>query len=161
MFNALKRIKFAKLSLKSKLVLSLSAIAVVLLVSSIISVLEYRSVSSYVSDKIAENIHNINVAQKLANQSNEYNLAILALVGEESFVAMPEFDREGFESRCDSLRKSITESGFMPWPIHVEYSILLICLRLELQNVIVSGLLILKLGILKDFNHASTNLSLI
>ncbi|MGI6313809.1 MAG: hypothetical protein ACOXZI_05730 [Candidatus Cryptobacteroides sp.] len=62
-------------------VLSLSAIAVVLLVSSIISVLEYRSVSSYVSDKIAENIHNINVAQKLADQSGEYNLAILALVG--------------------------------------------------------------------------------
>ena len=139
MFNALKRIKFAKLSLKSKLVLSLSAIAVVLLVSSIISVLEYRSVSSYVSDKIAENIHNINVAQKLANQSNEYNLAILALVGEESFVAMPEFDREGFESRCDSLRKSLSESGFMPLADSVEYSYSAYMLTsLELQNVIVS-----------------------
>lgn len=139
MFNALKRIKFAKLSLRSKLVLSLSAIAMALLVSSIISVLEYRSVSSYVSDKIAENIHNINMAQKLANQSNEYNLAILALVGKDSLVTMPEFDSEGFESLCDSLRTSLSESGLMHLADSVEYSYsAYMLISLQLQDVIAS-----------------------
>lgn len=135
----LKRIKFAKLSLRSKLVLSLSAIAVVLLVSSIISVLEYKSVSSYVSDKIAENIHSVNLAQKLAEQSNEYNLAILALIGEDSTVALPEFDREGFAARCDSLRTALSESELMPLADSVELSYSAYMLTsLELQEVIVS-----------------------
>ena len=59
-----------KLNLRTKLNLSLSLIGVVLLVSSIISVMEYRSMSSYVSDMIADNIHSVNVAQKLADQTS-------------------------------------------------------------------------------------------
>ena len=57
------RKKFAELhlSLKSKLTLSLSSVAAILLVSSIISVLEYSRMSSYMSEAIAENINNINV----------------------------------------------------------------------------------------------------
>lgn len=139
MFKALNKIKFAKPSLKSKLILSLSAIAVVLLLSSIISVLEYSSMSSYVSDMVAENIHSVNVAQKLADQSNEYNLAILALVGEESSVALPEFDRDGFTARCDSLRASLASSSFLPLADSVEYSYSAYMLTsLELQDVIAS-----------------------
>ena len=45
-----------KLTLKMKLVLSLSSIAVILLVSSFISIMEYSRMSSYVSDLIASNI---------------------------------------------------------------------------------------------------------
>ena len=45
-----------KLTLRMKITLSLSAIAVILLVSSIISILAYRSMSNYVSALIADNI---------------------------------------------------------------------------------------------------------
>lgn len=139
MFKGFKRIKFAKLSLQAKLVLSLSAIAMVLLISSIISIMEYRTMSSYVSDMVAENIHSVNVAQQLADQSNQYNLEILALVGEESSVALPDFDREGFTSRCDSLRASLSMSSFMPLADSVEYSYSAYMLTsLELQDVIAS-----------------------
>ena len=54
-----------RLSLRMKMILSLSAIAVVLLLSSIISMLEYRRMSNYVSTLIAEDIRNIHIAQEL------------------------------------------------------------------------------------------------
>ena len=56
-----------RLSLKMKLTLALCAIAVVLLMSSIISVLEFRRMSNYVSDMMADNVHNIQVTQELVN----------------------------------------------------------------------------------------------
>ena len=46
-----------RLSMRMKLILSLSAIAVVLLLSSIISILEYRSMRNYVSALIADDIN--------------------------------------------------------------------------------------------------------
>lgn len=128
-----------KLNLRTKLDLSLCLIGVVLLVSSIISVMEYRSMSSYVSDMIADNIHSVNVAQKLADQTNEYNLAILALVGDESSISLPDFDGGGFTSRCDSLRSSLSSNGIMPLADSVEYSYSAYMLTsLELQDVIAS-----------------------
>lgn len=128
-----------KLNLRTKLNLSLSLIGVVLLVSSIISVMEYRSMSSYVSDMIADNIHSVNVAQKLADQANEYNLAILALVGEESSISLPDFDEAAFTARCDSLRSSLSTNGIMPLADSVEYSYSAYMLTsLELQDVIAS-----------------------
>ena len=51
-----------KLSLRAKLFLSLISIALVLLISSIISVMEYGRMSSYISDMIADNIERINAA---------------------------------------------------------------------------------------------------
>ena len=63
MFGRLKKWRNSfRISLKQKMVLALSAIAVVLVVSGIISYVEYRRMSSYVSDMIAEDISSINVA---------------------------------------------------------------------------------------------------
>ena len=62
-----KRLKSAKLSMRSKLVLSLLSIAAILLVSSTISVLEYRSMSNYVSELISDDISSINVANRLSD----------------------------------------------------------------------------------------------
>ena len=56
-----------KLTLRMKLVLSLSSIAVILLVSSFISIMEYSRMSNYVSDLIGANIGSINASQRLAN----------------------------------------------------------------------------------------------
>ena len=83
-----------RLSLKMKMVLSLSAIAVVLVISSIISLLEYRRMSNYVSDLIAEDINSINVAQKLANVTDDYNLQILTVIGDDSVNSLPDFDQQ-------------------------------------------------------------------
>ena len=55
-----KRLRSARLSMRGKLILSLSSIAVILLVSSLISVMEYSSMSNYVSELIADDISSIN-----------------------------------------------------------------------------------------------------
>lgn len=123
MFEKLrKRIKGFKLSMRSKITLALSAIAVTLLMSSIISVLEYRRMSSYVSELIAGNIKSINVAQQLANVSNEYNLEILTVIGDESNNAQPDFDQTSFMAYCDSLRASLSQRGMQHLADSVQYS---------------------------------------
>lgn len=128
-----------KLNLKSKLVLSLSSIAVVLLISSIISVVEYRSMSTYVSDMIADNVNSVNVARKMSDVCNRYNLDILSVIGDDAKNVPPKFDYEEFLSRCDSLRASITGKTLMPLADAVEYSYSAYMLTsLELEEVLKS-----------------------
>lgn len=128
-----------KLELKSKLVLSLSAIAVVLLISSIISVLEYRSMSNYVSGKIGDNINSVNVARRLADVSNRYNLDILSVIGDDGNSTLPDFDADAFMAHCDSLRASIAGKSLMPLADAVEYSYAAYMLTsLELKDVLES-----------------------
>lgn len=131
--------KEKRLSMRTKLLLSLCAIAAVLLLSSLISVMEYRSMSSYVSDMIADNINSINVAQKLADVSNRYNLDILAVIGDEKTSKLPDFDADAFLSRCDSLRSSLSSRALMPLADSVEYAYSAYMLTsLELQGVLLS-----------------------
>jgi hypothetical protein len=63
-----------RLSLRMKITLALSAIAIVLLMSSIISVLEYRHMSNYVSGLIAVNVNDIRLTQQLVDAVDAYNL---------------------------------------------------------------------------------------
>ena len=69
-----------KLSLKQKMILSLSAIAVILLTSSIISVIEYKIMSTYVS-----------------------------VIGDDDLSSLPDFNQQEFVSHCDSLRNSFAD----------------------------------------------------
>lgn len=127
------------LSLKTKLTLSLSAIAVTLLTSSIISVMEYSKMSSYVSDLIADNINSINMAQGLSEVTNTYNLDILTVIGDESLTRLPDFNQEAFVAHCDSLKKSFKSSSLMPLADSVMYSYSAYLLTsLELQPVMLS-----------------------
>lgn len=105
----------SKLSMRAKLTLSLSAIAVMLLISSIISVMEYRKMSSYVSDLIADDINSVNVAQKLSEQSNGYNLEILSVIGDDTSLALPEYDTAYFLSHIDILRSSLASNVIGPY----------------------------------------------
>ena len=133
-----------KLTLKMKLVLSLSSIAVILLVSSFISKMENRKRSSYVSNLIAANIGSINASQRLANASNAYNLAILAVIGDKSVGKLPELKQEEFLAHCDSLRASLTSEKMMPLADSVLYSYSAFMLTsLELPETL-----------LKDFSEA-------
>ena len=128
-----------RLSLKTKMVLALSAIVVVLVLSSIISILEYRRMSNYVSEMIAEDINSINVAQRLANVTDNYNLQILTVIGDESLNSLPDFDQQKFVFYCDSLRSSFTEKQMMPITDSVLYSFSAYMLTsLELEQVLQS-----------------------
>ena len=108
MFTRLKNWwKGFRLSLRMKMTLSLSAIAVILLLSSIISYLEYRRMSNYVSDLIAHDIHSVNLIQRLANELDDYNLQVLTVIGDDGISTLPDFNRDGFIARCDSLSSAI------------------------------------------------------
>ena len=111
-----------KLTMRGKITLSLSAIAVILLVSTTISVFEYRSMSNYVSDLIADNIESINAAQKLANVTDAYNLKILAVIGDDTNNDLPDFNRSEFLAHCDSLRTSLASINLQNLADSVEYS---------------------------------------
>lgn len=127
------------LSLRMKMVLSLSAIAIVLLISSVISIMEYRNMSSYVSELIADNIKSINVSHDLMAAVDNYNLQVLAVIGDESLSSLPDFDQEQFVNYCDSLKSSFTLRRSVPLADSVLYSYSAYMLTsLELENVIES-----------------------
>jgi predicted PurR-regulated permease PerM len=134
-----KKFQGRGLSLRAKLILSMSSIAVILLVSSIISVMEYTSMSDYVSELIADDISSINVANRLADMSNTYNLQILEVIGDETSMQVPEFDDEYFKSHCDSLRMSVASNQVRPLADSVMYSYAAYMLTsLELEDVLLS-----------------------
>ena len=117
-----KKFRALKLSLRAKLVLSLLSIVAILLVSSVISVMEYSRMSNYVSELIADDISSINVANRLADMSNTYNLEILEAIGEGSPGVLPEFDDEYFKTNCERLRMSHTINQAYPMADSVMYS---------------------------------------
>ena len=92
--NIIKK-KEKKPSMKKKLFFSLGSLAMILLLSSVISIIEYRRMSDYVSELIAANIKSINLSQKLADLTQEYNDQMLAVV-------------------VHSLRSSFTSSRMLP-----------------------------------------------
>lgn len=129
-----------RLSLKMKLTLALCAIAVVLLMSSIISVLEYRRMSTYVSDMMADNVRNIHVTQELVNAVDTYNLQLLAVIGDDNLSSLPDFDRQAFLNHCDSLRISFGASRTVPLADSVLYAYSAYMLAsLELEDVLESS----------------------
>ena len=116
------KIKDKALSMRAKLTFSLLAIAVTLLVSSIISILEYSRMSDYVSGLMADNVRNINVAQKLAEVSSQYNLDLLSVIGDESISTLPDFHQKEFMNHCDSLRMSLMGNTMLPLTDSVIYA---------------------------------------
>ena len=115
-------IRERKLSMKAKLTLSLSAIAITLLVSSFISIMEYSRMSSYVSDLIADNVRSINSAQKLSELSAQYNHDLLAVIGDDISGTLPDFRQEEFMSQCDSLKQSLIDVKMQPLTDSVVYA---------------------------------------
>ncbi|MCF0175274.1 MAG: hypothetical protein HUJ94_00390 [Bacteroidales bacterium] len=95
----------ARLSMRARFILALVSIASILLLSSVISVLEYGRMSNYVSNLVAENIRSIELARRLETFTDAYHLRILDEIGEENYEAIPhgEADR-ALEFHHDSLR---------------------------------------------------------
>ena len=109
-----KRRHEAKPSIKRKLFFSLGSIAAILLVSSVISIMEYRRMSDYVSDLIASNIKSINLSQRLADITQEYDQQMLAAVVMNDLYLVPDFDLQYFQAQADSLKSSITFANTLP-----------------------------------------------
>lgn len=103
-----------KPSMKKKLFFSLGSLAMILLLSGVISILEYRRMSDYVSDLIASNIKSINLSQKLADITQEYNDQMLAVVVQNDISLMPDFNLAYFNAQSDSLRSSFTSHKMLP-----------------------------------------------
>ena len=98
-----------RMTMKKKLSLGLGSIAAILLLSSVISVLEYGRMSNYVSDLIAADINSINKAQQLSAACETYNLRILATIGEEdTLYVLPSFDSAAFMTEYNALRSSFS-----------------------------------------------------
>ena len=133
------KMKERRLSMKAKLTLALMAIAVTLLVSSVISIMEYSRMSHYVSDLMADNVKGINIAQNLSKVSSAYNLDLLTVIGDESIDTLPDFKRTGFVEHCDSLRRSLLSPKMMPMTDSVLYAYSAYMLTsLELEDVLKS-----------------------
>lgn len=110
----LRKKRERKPSIRRKLFLSLGSLAMILLLSSVISIVEYRRMSSYVSDLIASNIHSINLSQRLADITEEYNHQMLAVVVQNDISLMPEFNIKYFNAQADSLKNSFTKQTALP-----------------------------------------------
>ncbi len=132
--------KTFRLSLRMKMILALSSIAIVLMLSSIISILEYRRMSSYVSDLIADNIRNIHLTQRLVDAVDSYNLQLLAVVGDDNLSTLPDFDRAYFVDHCDSLRHAFGAGDAVPLADSVVYAYSAYMLAsMELEEVLESN----------------------
>lgn len=88
--------------MRSRLVISLVSIIVILGLSVVISLIEYRNVSDKLGD-IAGNTKAINDLRSSINTLETYNLDILSCVGDESTDNIPVFDREGFASSLEAI----------------------------------------------------------
>lgn len=104
----------SKPSMRHRLVFSLGSVATILLLSGVISIMEYRRMSDYVSELIASNIKSINLSQRLSDMTQEYDLQMLAVVLRNDISLMPEFDLHLFQSQADSLKNSVTSVSSHP-----------------------------------------------
>lgn len=126
-------------SMRFKLYASMLSVVAILLVSSIISVLEYTRMSNYVTDLVASDINNINTASRLQEMSNSYNLEILARIGDDTSASIPDFNDLYFMSYCDSLRTNVSSVTVSNLADSVLYSYSAYMLTsLELENVLMS-----------------------
>ncbi len=128
-----------RLSLRIKMILSILSIAVVLLMSIVISWLEYRHMSNYVSGMIADDITDLHNTQRLVDAVDQYNLQLLAVIGDDKLSSLPDFDRNAFVSYCDSLRESFGAGHTVPLADSVIYAYSAYMLAsLELEEVLES-----------------------
>lgn len=97
-----------------KLVLALGSIAAILLLSGVVSILEYRRMSNYVSELIAADINSINLSRKLADITEAYNHQMLAVVVQNDISIMPDFDIQDFNAQADSLKNSFSSQTALP-----------------------------------------------
>ena len=134
-----KSIKSGILNLRMKLILSLSTIAAMLLITSIISTTQFNRMNHYVSTLFAEDVSDLNLARSLSDAASKYNLDILTVIGEDALTSLPDFDRKSFVKYCDSLRRSsnLEDSAHLADSVMYAYASYMLT-SLELPDVLCS-----------------------
>ncbi len=91
--------------MRGRLVLGLGSVAVVLLLTCIISNFGYGRMRNRVSDILTRNIECVNTVRELGDMCEEYNMRVLdaLMEGAGSKEGSADFDAELFLERCDSL----------------------------------------------------------
>lgn len=101
-------------SLRKKVYLSLGSLAAILLLSGVLSIMEYRRVSTYVSDLMTSNINSIVLSQRLSDLTQEHNHQMLSVVVMNDISLMPDFNDLPFRTVVDSLRTTFTSQNALP-----------------------------------------------
>lgn len=101
--------------MSAKITLSIIAIGLTMLVTAVISILEYRRMSSYVTEEIAKDIECINVSQKIAATTESFNLRILSIVGDaDSLAAIEKNNFREAVRQCEDVFLEIADVQLMP-----------------------------------------------
>ena len=103
------RDKENKPSLRKRVFLSLGSLAVILLVSGIITIFEYRRMTGYVSELVTANIENIDLPQKFSNLMSKYNEHMVSTLNEGADsleVIVEPIDMRPYLDQVDSLMMS-------------------------------------------------------
>lgn len=127
------------LSIRTKLVLSLCAIAAVLFVSGLVSIMEFSRMSDYVSRSLIEDLERTKAAENLGNACRRYNYLILSEVGAADSLVFVNFDRNAAIRQCDSAAQvlSVRATGALADSIQAQYRAYAET-SLQLDSVIVS-----------------------
>lgn len=126
------------MGMASKLIAAISSIIAILLVSGVISILEFRRMSNYVSDRISDNIACMNMSSDLAVALDEYNLKILSSVGKADSIKISGINPADYLGVTDSLVWQMVEKR-LPYAdsLVAAYSRYKAC-SFQLDDVIVS-----------------------
>ena len=89
-----------------KISLSILCIVAILVVSGVISIAEFHRMNNYVSDRMQADIDVINRSTTMAITLDEYNLRILALVGDADNRTTSDLDPKPYLDLTDSLLKT-------------------------------------------------------
>ena len=105
MVNMKHRNRETRPSMRKRLFYSLGSLAVILLVSGIISILEYRRMSDYMSELITSNSKTQSLihAEKFSGLIQEYNDNVVEHLAEEDSLIIQKFVLEPVLSKADSL----------------------------------------------------------
>lgn len=99
------------MSIRTKLWLSLMAIAAVLAVSGAVSIIEFGRLSDYVSQSLMEDLEGMKAAERLGNVCRSYNYNILSEVGSADSQVEVHFDQKAVLERCDSAAQVLSVRG--------------------------------------------------
>lgn len=126
-------------SIRTKLWLSLCAIAAVLFVSGTVSIIEFSRLSDYVSRSLIEDLDGMKAAESLGNICRSYNYSILAEVGSADSHVEVHFDQKAALERCDSAAQvlSVRGKGAYADSIQVRFADY-VEVSLQLDSIIVS-----------------------
>lgn len=97
----------ARIGMKGKLTAGCLTIAAVLLVSCMISVMEFMKVDNFASDLASRSVKDFARIRKLSQEAFDYNQELLMVIGVDSLLTLPPFDLNGFTATCDTLSRSL------------------------------------------------------